>query len=471
MEIAQPNTLSAAEPVQPGGGAPSEKSALPPSQIREGNPIPLFSLRSDSATFVRRRGRYVPVAEHVLRNSLLASVGYLELANAGDFAANVWNNVPVPRYAMVLMGLGGAMALSLFYYAIKDAHLSWRNLHLLRAERRRLQTENMAGLEESGKVGFNVDGQLNVNFREMGTEIVDRIGMEILMGFGAVAVGIGTFMAIDGINYPVWVASNLLTGYIGNSPAALYGIANALWSTYIWIRADRHSIAGAKQLDADFVQHILLPRIRTIKLHAAINGLTGVVAGVASLITATQWWGYVVLLPCIFSSIWCNYFWRHMVGYERPVLQQLVRIEKASLVQEVEFVSVARQMLEEAPASDPLQRLVSESTSLAVIVEYIVANDLFEDLCIRLLRDKSLSTTLFGAQTDERLTIDSQMLLHTDPGCVPHLMEVMYSCIKHSGRKRLIYRQRYLLEELGCYLCSSRSSSSRTSLAEASRTL
>jgi len=305
----------------------------------------------------------------------------------------------------------------------------------------------------------------------MGTEIIDRIGMEILMGFGAIAVGIGTFMAIDGINHPVWVASNLLTGYIGNSPAALYGIANALWSTYIWIRADRHSIAGAKQLDADFVRRLLLPRIRIIKLHAAVNGLTGVVAGVASLITATQWWGYVVLLPCILSSIWCNYFWRHMIGYERPVLQQAVRIEKASLVQELEFVLVARQMLEEAPASDPLQRLVSESTSLASVVEYIVANDLFEDLCIRLLRDKSLSTTLFGAQTDERLTIDSQMLLHTDPCCVPRLMEVMYSCIKHSGRKRLIYRQRYLLEELGCYLCSPRSGSSRASLAEASRTL
>ncbi|OXV10463.1 hypothetical protein Egran_01774 [Elaphomyces granulatus] len=469
MEIAQPN-ISAAEAVQPAGGGDGEKSvaALPTSQIRETNLIPLFTSRSDSATFIRRRGRYVPVADHALKNSLLASVGYLELANAGDFAANVWNDVPVPKYAMALMAIGGALAISLSYYAFKDAQLSWRNLNLLRAERHRLRTENI----EDGKVAVNVDGQLNVNFREMGTEIVDRIGMEILMGFGAIAVGIGTFMAIDGIHYRVWVASNLLSGYIGNSPAALYGIANALWSTYIWIRADRHSIAGAKELDADFVRRLLLPRIRTIKLHAAVNGLTGVIAGVASLITATQWWGYVVLLPCILASIWCNYYWRHMIGYERPVLQQAVRIEKALLVQELEFVSVARQMLEEAPASDPLQRLVSESTSLASVVEYIVVNDLFEDLCIRLLQDKRLSATLFGAQPDdEPLTIDSQKLLDADPCYVPRLIEVMHSCIRDSGRKRLIYRQRYLLEALGSYLCSSRSGSSRTSLAEASRTL
>ncbi|KAN0086943.1 hypothetical protein V8E54_000631 [Elaphomyces granulatus] len=471
MEIAQPNTLSAAEAVQPAGGGGGEKSAaaLTTSQIRESNLIPLFTSRSDSATFIRRRGRYVPAADHALKNSLLASVGYLELANAGDFAANVWNEVPVPKYAMALMAIGGALAIGLSYYALKDAQLSWRNLNLLRAERHRLRTEN---IEEDGKVAVNVDGQLNVNFREMGTEIVDRIGMEILMGFGAIAVGIGTFMAIDGIHYRVWVASNLLSGYIGNSPAALYGIANALWSTYIWIRADRHSIAGAKELDADFVRRLLLPRIRTIKLHAAVNGLTGVIAGVASLITATQWWGYVVLLPCILASIWCNYYWRHMIGYERPVLEQAVRIEKALLVQELEFVSVARQMLEEAPASDPLQRLVSESTSLASIVEYIVVNDLFEDLCIRLLQDRRLSATLFGAQPDdEPLTIDSQKLLDADPCYVPRLIEVMHSCIRDSGRKRLIYRQRYLLEALGCYLCSSRSGSSRTSLAEASRTL
>jgi len=151
MEIAQPNTPSATEAVQPGGGASSEKSAFPPSQIRESNLVSLFTLRSDSATFVRRRGRYVPVAEHALRNSLLASVGYLELANAGDFPANVWNDVPVPRFAMALMALGGAMALGLSYYAFKDAQLSWRNLHLLRAERHRLQTENIAGPEESGE--------------------------------------------------------------------------------------------------------------------------------------------------------------------------------------------------------------------------------------------------------------------------------------------------------------------------------
>ena len=53
------------------------------------------------------------MADHALKNSLLASVGYLELANAKDFAANVWNDVPVPKCAMAFMAIGGVLAIGL----------------------------------------------------------------------------------------------------------------------------------------------------------------------------------------------------------------------------------------------------------------------------------------------------------------------------------------------------------------------
>ncbi|CAM6097645.1 unnamed protein product [Calypogeia fissa] len=45
--------------------------------------------------------------------------------------------------------------------------------------------------------------------------------MDILMGFGAVLVGVGTLMAIRGANPTVYLISNLLSGYIGNTPGGL----------------------------------------------------------------------------------------------------------------------------------------------------------------------------------------------------------------------------------------------------------
>jgi len=88
----------------------------------------------DCITFTRRRGQYHPARQYMLKNSLLAGVGYLELANAGDFAANVWNEVPVPLYAVVLMAIGGSLALGISLFAIKDAELCRRNVLVLEEE-------------------------------------------------------------------------------------------------------------------------------------------------------------------------------------------------------------------------------------------------------------------------------------------------------------------------------------------------
>jgi hypothetical protein len=52
--------------------------------------------------------------------------------------------------------------------------------------------------------------------------------MDVVMGIGAILVGIGTLMAIGGANYAVWYASNLISRYIGNALVALYGLTNAV---------------------------------------------------------------------------------------------------------------------------------------------------------------------------------------------------------------------------------------------------
>jgi hypothetical protein len=62
---------------------------------------PAFGDR-EAAAFVRGKKGWTLRDQYRLKNSLLFGVGLLELANAGDFAANVWNQVPVPHFAMVL---------------------------------------------------------------------------------------------------------------------------------------------------------------------------------------------------------------------------------------------------------------------------------------------------------------------------------------------------------------------------------
>jgi hypothetical protein len=79
------------------------------SDLESSTPVPAHtptpSLSSDKVTFIRQKGRFNPLKQRRLKNSLLAGVGFLELANAGDFAANVWNEIPVPHFAAALWPL------------------------------------------------------------------------------------------------------------------------------------------------------------------------------------------------------------------------------------------------------------------------------------------------------------------------------------------------------------------------------
>lgn len=307
------------------------------------------------------------------------------------------------------MGLGGTLALALSYFAFKDAILSRCNLLLLLDERRYLRAQK-ANYAQDPQIIRSLNVQLDVNFRETGMELVDRIGMDITMGFGATLVGVEKFMAIGGANPAVFMASNLLSGYVGNAPVVLYGTVNAVWSAYVWRRAHRHQKAGAKELKADIVEGILKRRIRSVKTHANLNGVTGIIVGPASLVTATLWWGYPTLVPCIISSIFCNYLWRHRIGYNRPLIRQITKVDKITLVEELQFVKSAKQIIKEAP-SDSLLQLVSNPESISSIFKFMVKNDLFEDFCILLLKDTSLSTALFGTSNEE-LTIMEGIVLH-----------------------------------------------------------
>src|SRR6478736_3378061 len=99
---------------------------LPPTEL----PVP----GPDSVTLAKKRSQWSCIDDNRLRNNLFAAVGFLELANAGDFAANVWNEVPVPIYAIVFMAIGGTAAFVLSICAFFDSRKAWRNIKFLRQQ-------------------------------------------------------------------------------------------------------------------------------------------------------------------------------------------------------------------------------------------------------------------------------------------------------------------------------------------------
>jgi hypothetical protein len=93
-----PSPDSGPRPEQDGASKETIATTLKTPSVLD---TPAFGDR-EAAAFVRGKKGWIPRDQCRLKNSLLFGVGMLELANAGDFAANVWNEIPVPRFAMVL---------------------------------------------------------------------------------------------------------------------------------------------------------------------------------------------------------------------------------------------------------------------------------------------------------------------------------------------------------------------------------
>lgn len=420
----------------------------------------------DTLTVVKHgRNKFAPAEQTRLRNSLLGIVGFLELANAGDFSANVWNEVPVPTHAVVLMAIGGTFALMMSVFAFRDALLSWPNVCMLREERRRLRHERAERLKEedgSRKQTRDLDVLLDVTKRELGIETINRFGLDLLMGSGAVMIGVGTFMAIGGANKKVWFASNLLSGYVGNAPLALYALINSAWACYICIRAGQHRAAAAASLGRKQKQGqgtgmgekghpvwaALRRRVRNVQIYTAMTGVASILGGVGSMMTATLWYGYVILIPVIVSSVLCNVWWRYGLGYDRPLFHDDARdMSAASLTSEMEHVALAQDAFRRDPATAGAE-LGADLESLESVLEFIVANDLFEDFCLRLLGDKELAPGLFPVDRAD-FTIEAAGLLEAarkQPA--GRVLDAAKKCVREDGLRRFKSRERYLAEAL-----------------------
>lgn len=444
-----------------------------PKLLREASDITWQdSLESaEQVALVRRRGHgsrgFKLLHQQQFRNSLLASVGYLELANAGDFAANVWNQIPGPTFAAVLMGIGGTFALGMFLVAVQDFQLSWRNVKLLRAERAYLQRLRQYH-HKNPELRSLLDSRVGVGIREIGTEVVDRLFMDLLLGSGAILVGVGTLMAIGGANHRVYKASNLLSGYIGNALAALFGLVNAIWSGYMIYRFHQHDRAVLASEPSDDIRRRLRAQFRRFQWHASINGLNGLVAGAASMVTPKRWWGYVVLVPCIISLIMCNYFWRKKLGYDRPVLEHgsLSRMQLTPLFEDLEYAIAMQRGLAELDKSLP--PAIVQIDSFDSMLQLIVRNRMLETYCDSLARDRATRSLLLEvpltSSSPDQITVTHDVLLRLSISKPEHarvFSDHAREFLRIEGVRIFTHRERHFLELMGYAVWRDRTAAAR----------
>ncbi|KAL2801644.1 hypothetical protein BJX63DRAFT_426606 [Aspergillus granulosus] len=338
------------------------------------------------------------------------------------------------------MAIGGPIALSVSLVAARDYYLSWQNVKLLLSERKALRSVPCA---DRTTIGF-----LGLNFRELGTELIDRMFMDLLLGIGALLVGAGTIMAIWGADHRVFEASKLMSGFICNGFAAFFGLVNAVWSGYLVYRFQiRYSACLASPSIAP-IRTMVLQRYRRLQWHSGINGVNGLVAGMASMVTARMWWGYVVLIPCVIVMVAGNLFWRKKLGYDRPIQLDIsggdVKDEK--LDDDDACCDILDTMASNRAAQHNLSRIV-ETGSLETLIAFILLNQIFESFCEWMSREwpdhrafTSSANTLhishldmLGGTTDEQTRMVTQ--------CQRFLTTVGITLLEH--------RQRYLLELAG----------------------
>ncbi|CAG9939940.1 unnamed protein product [Clonostachys rosea f. rosea IK726] len=425
----------------------SMTQGLEPSIRSSGDDVPSITERVTTVRLIKRGKHIAPSPKARLRNSLLGTLGLLELANAADFAANVWNDIPVPTYVIVLMACGGALALALTVPAIIDAKRSWNNICFLREHRRRLRKEMRERLGDS-LPSHDIDAIRDVLHRETGSECINRFGMNVVMGAGALIIGVGTIMAIWGANHSVWLASNILSGYLGNAPVAVYGLVNSVWCVHLFRTAQKHKRVTTERLEGHPVLDQLHRRFLSTQIYATASGLTTLLGGVGGMMTPTLWMGYVVLIPVIISSFACSFWWKKRLAYNRPFTGHTLGLEESSIILELEHIVKVQTKL---VAGKGVDQIINDPHCLVTLLDFIAQNDMFEDFVISLAGDQTISDALFTLSPGP-LEVTKTALLEMPPKLHPAVVDCARTYINSDSFQRLVYRERYLCDLLGSFI-------------------
>jgi hypothetical protein len=411
------------------------KETIPPDSPPQEQPIP-----AATANLVRHKnGTYALRKSSRIRGIPPLAIGFLDIANSGDFAANVFNHVPVPIHAIVLMAIGGTLALCMSVFALTDVMRSWENIRLLQEERRLLKTYDN-----------DKSAELELNHRDLGTEIFDRAGVDIAMGIGAFLIAIGTYIAIGGANRKVFLASNLLSGYVGNALPAIYGLCNVGWSVSVWIRAHRQMSAVSLHLQDGVPKSLLLLRGRRVQEHAVLTAVVCLISGALSMVTPTHWWPYPILLVCGLAFLYSTWVYKSQIGYERSLLTNDESLKKVFLNDEICFLEAVEEALKEDSDTWPALRL--EDLSMPDLLRFVIRCDIFEHLCCQILNESFNVKRRFDALSPS-IMVSEQLLSELDkPEQITEVIDAAKVCLGRHGLEQVRFRKRYLLEALGSCL-------------------
>jgi len=180
-------------------------------------------------------------------------------------------------------------------------------------------------------------------------------------------------------------------------------------------------------------------------------GIAGFIVGMASLVSATMWWGYVIMAPCLVITLYSNLVFRRKICYSRVTIQEMPLVDLESLLSQLNGIISIRRILTGA-GSASLTHLNAKPMTFASALEFILRHGLFGDFCMRLIQDPALVTMLFGDATDE-LIIDSKDLLACTGESELRLRDLARVCIGDVGVSFISRdHEAFLLDLLGSLL-------------------
>ncbi|PKX96301.1 uncharacterized protein P174DRAFT_457104 [Aspergillus novofumigatus IBT 16806] len=341
---------------------------------------------------------------------------YKDILLASDFAANVWNEVPLPTHAKICMGIFGPIVLLMTIFTARDFALSYANVLLLLSEQEALRSSQHATTSLPEKREKEREGILGVNTRELLTKLMDCILMDVLLGAGDLLVSTGTIMAIFSNNRTQRV--RVVTGAAGHAP-----------------------LLGERE------QRRVTARYRMLQWHGAMNGLNGLVAGMASMVTAKMWWGYVVLVPCVGVVIASNRFWRLRLGYCRFLYTQSLR-EGDRGEEDEEGGEIAGELAKTLDFQGTLPELIDSST-LDSLMDFIVRNERFDVFCEYILRRWKHHRLFTVDVPTQGIQIAPKDFMPFPKGEQTRMLDECRCFLQDDGMRILLYRERYLQDLLG----------------------
>ncbi|MCY9698473.1 hypothetical protein M5X19_37420, partial [Paenibacillus alginolyticus] len=152
------------------------------------------------------------------------------------------------------------------------------------------------------------------------------------------------------------------------------------------------------------------------------------------MLTATQWWAYVILIPVIVLSFTCNWFWRTRLDYSHDDMRQMPDMDVEKLSKALRFAAEARTGL--ARNAELAERdLVLQAATLPQALDLIDTSGLLEAFCINVVSDSRLCYALCDPNA-EQVEVSLADIAALPDTLHPALLEAAHDCLRSAGVSR-----------------------------------